>query len=200
MVPRSKVVKFRYVDQIEFSLASSSPQQHFFSCNSLHDPDETGLGHQPMGYDFWQQLYRHYTVIGSKITVTASTRATAAVYDDDLVFGIRVDNNGSFSTTTWTKFAEQPNTKWAYYSSGKTGGRQLATLSKKWSAKKWFSQKNVLSDDELGADFESSPTVEAYFNLLVGSMDDNASSALPAMCVVIEYIAVLSELQDQAQS
>ena len=152
-----------------------------------------------MGYNQWQTFYKHYTVIGSKCTATFSTRATAAVYDDNLVAGMRVDDDSSF-TGFWQRFAEQPNSKWGFLSSGKTGGRQHLRISKKWSAKRWYSQKNILSDPDLGADFEVDPLKEAFFCLMIGSQDDATNGSLPTASVVIEYIVVLSQLKDFNQS
>lgn len=37
--------------------------------NSIFDPDFTGVGHQPLGHDEWNQFYRRYRVIGSKMKV-----------------------------------------------------------------------------------------------------------------------------------
>lgn len=46
------------------------PATQVFSANGLYDPDITGVGHQPRGFDQIMQLYDHYNVNFSKIRVT----------------------------------------------------------------------------------------------------------------------------------
>lgn len=41
-----------------------------FRVNSLHDPDFSGTGHQPMYHDNYSQIWNKYRVISSKITCT----------------------------------------------------------------------------------------------------------------------------------
>lgn len=46
-----------------------------FRGNSCFDPDFTGIGSQPRGFDQWKLFYRRYRVIASKCTARASTIA-----------------------------------------------------------------------------------------------------------------------------
>lgn len=48
----------------------SSPSMQIFNLSSLYDPDTTGTGHQPMGFDQLIPLYDHYTVHRAKVRVT----------------------------------------------------------------------------------------------------------------------------------
>ena len=68
-MPKSKMLRFKYIDNISLNTATGVPTQHFFRANSLYDPDYTGTGHQPHGTDEMGLFFNHYTVISSKITV-----------------------------------------------------------------------------------------------------------------------------------
>jgi len=50
--------------------AAASNVTYFFRGNGMFDPDVQVGGQQPMGFDQWSSLYRHYRVIGSKCEVT----------------------------------------------------------------------------------------------------------------------------------
>ncbi len=61
--PQTLIRKLRYCDRLEIDPgASSALGEHFFSCVGLFDPDITGTGHQPMGFDQYMALYDHYQV------------------------------------------------------------------------------------------------------------------------------------------
>lgn len=51
---------------------------HFFRCNGLYDPDATGTGHQPIGFDQITTMYNRYMVYKAKIKVWY--RSVDAVY------------------------------------------------------------------------------------------------------------------------
>jgi hypothetical protein len=55
-----------------FSLAGTSGilQTHYFRCNDVYDPDATGGGHQPIGFDQAMLFWEQFCVFSSKITVT----------------------------------------------------------------------------------------------------------------------------------
>lgn len=55
------------------SLSGASPQSRVFRGNSCFDPDFTGVGSQPLGFDQWSAFYRRYRVLGSRIIVTSAT-------------------------------------------------------------------------------------------------------------------------------
>ena len=69
-------VTFRYASRIIINPAAAGNGVHVFSANGMYDPDLTGVGHQPRGFDEVMPLYDHYTVIGSKCTVAACNLST----------------------------------------------------------------------------------------------------------------------------
>lgn len=48
------------------------------SGNSLFDPDVSGAGHQPLGFDEWMAIYGRYRVLGSQCTVNTINNSTTA--------------------------------------------------------------------------------------------------------------------------
>lgn len=77
-VPRSKLAfpsgmrtKLRYVQRVEFlNNTQATIAKYAYRANSLTDPSVTGTaGHQPRGFDEFMNVYRTYTVTGSKISV-----------------------------------------------------------------------------------------------------------------------------------
>lgn len=52
-----------------FCGASGVCGTYVFAANGLYDPDITGTGHQPIGFDQMMFFYYHYTVVRTKISV-----------------------------------------------------------------------------------------------------------------------------------
>lgn len=68
-VPDSLKTKFTYVEQILIQNVSLPYYNYVFHGNSVYDPDSTGVGHQPRGFDQWSQFYKKYRVYASSIEV-----------------------------------------------------------------------------------------------------------------------------------
>lgn len=59
-----------YYDNVTLSaLGAATLGTYIFSANGCYDPNITGTGHQPRGFDQVMAMYDHYLVVGSKITV-----------------------------------------------------------------------------------------------------------------------------------
>jgi len=68
LLPDTCFVKLKYVDFITMTNVAGLGA-YTYRMNSLFDPDFTGTGHQPMGFDQWSNFYSHYQVLASKIRV-----------------------------------------------------------------------------------------------------------------------------------
>ncbi len=75
--PDSEIATIRYSDEIGINPATTYGQ-YTFRGNSCFDPDETGIGHQPMYFDQYSEVYSKYKVISSRISVTAANYNAAA--------------------------------------------------------------------------------------------------------------------------
>jgi len=70
LVPDQMRVVLKY-NQVITMVNVAGIGTHVFRLNSLFDPDLTGTGHQPLGFDQWATLYGEYQVMGSRIKVRA---------------------------------------------------------------------------------------------------------------------------------
>jgi len=72
--------KLRYhEEELTFTSTSGVPGGYVYSANGMFDPNITGTGHQPLGFDQMMLLYEQYTVIKSKITVELLNSNTTAL-------------------------------------------------------------------------------------------------------------------------
>jgi hypothetical protein len=59
-----------YYDTITITSNAGVVAVHVFGSNCLFDPDITGGGHQPAGFDQYMALYQRYTVLRTRAKVT----------------------------------------------------------------------------------------------------------------------------------
>ncbi len=58
-----------YDSRFELTGAGGILQVHYFRANDVFDPDATGVGHQPVGFDQAMLFWEQFAVFSSKITV-----------------------------------------------------------------------------------------------------------------------------------
>lgn len=70
--PASKLIKGQlYYDYAQTLTGTAGVMAaRVYTANGVFDPDTTGVGHQPIGFDQVIAAYNHYSVIRAKITVT----------------------------------------------------------------------------------------------------------------------------------
>lgn len=191
--PKWKVVKMRYVEQLSLNAGIAAIAGHTFRANSIFDPDQSGAGHQPMGHDEWSSFYNHYTVLGSKITVTFSNQHA----NDPMVAGVFLNDDTALASSSVTSLIE--NAKGPYCHLDSAGGTGVRRLTKKFSAKKFF-KCDVKDRTDLKASFGTNPSEEAYFLVWTAAMNTGSDPSAVYATVKIDYIVLMSEPKDLGPS
>lgn len=199
---KSKLVHLRYAEEIQFDLLSSSIGSYTFSANGMYDPNITGTGHQPSGFDQNMLFYNHYTVIASRCRAKffASTGSNVV----PAYFDVMLTDNG----TTASGFASKTDFIESRFAHGDTmlqiGTERGYSAVNPWreqrfGAKKFFGKKDIVGDDLYRGTTASNPTEQAFFEIVLSSIAGNNPGTLDVL-VVIDYIAVLTEPKNVAQS
>lgn len=186
-------LKFQHKYATTVSLASTPSVNGGwrFRANSLFDPDQSGVGHQPMMFDQLSALYNHYTVIGSKLKVTF-TPVSTNIPTRIVMF---INDDTTLATSDLNTLTEQSSGR--TYSIITTGNQPL-TRTMTWSAKKTFGG-SVLGNDQLQGNLASNPAEQSYFEFISQTMDNTNNSQV--YCVVeITYITIWDELTESTGS
>lgn len=199
IVPASKVVKLRYVDFITLDpAAGTSAVRNIFRANSVFDPNQTGVGHQPLGFDQWSVFYDNYIVIGARCKATFMSQSTS-IQGSAVVGVILTDSTASLPIAT--TIMEQPNSKFALMTN--MDANQKKTVTKNFSAKKFFGLQSVKDNRAtIGAAVTADPTEEALFSVYAASYD-SAATIDPSsikVSVTIDYIVMFTERKTLAAS
>lgn len=200
-MPKTNIVKLKYVDNISINPAAVGLTSHYFSANGMYDPDITGIGHQPLFFDQFMASYDHYRVIGSSIKVT-QTPVAGTGSDTPCLWGVIVDDN------TFITYADAASLIESNQSGGKfsMGSRGLSginsegknpTITQNVSVKKYFGG-DLTSVHE--GDKTANPADQVYYGIWAGSADNITDPTTIYLMVEISYIAILKEPHFVAQS
>ncbi len=172
---------------------------YYFSCNGAFDPDVSGTGHQPMGFDQMMLLYEQYTVVASTISVTFISAGGAGRV------GILLSPDTSAGADP-SKLVENGLCKWhcmdAAASSGGTGQR-IVTVEQSFNTAKFFGRQNdrvVVNDPDLFGTTAANPTEQAYFAVGGWAFPSQSGTTVIDFDVLIKYDVVYWEPRKLAKS
>lgn len=191
----------RYCMSGSLDASNTNFARHTFCVNSLHDPDATGTGHQPMGYDQLAAIYNRYLVTGAKIRVTFESRSDAA--NSTAIVGLTSHENQTFYPSTLAevhKLIEQGKTAYKYLGTS-TGSRSLCTLTRKVSMRKEFAVKDLIGNiEEYGGLVGADPNNGQYVSMWAASPDGTDNPAAVNCLVVIDFTGYMIEPKLLGQS
>lgn len=192
-MPTQRVAKLRYVEQITLQSTLGLLASYVFSANDLFDPNHTGIGHQPMGFDQWAVLFNHYTVLGSRCQARVAFQANNV---STSMCGMYLTDGKLAPYNDSDQFQEARKGTTKLMSSGQS---QAVRISQNYSAKRFHNVTDVKDNiARLGAPVGSSPTEEAFFNIWCQTKDGATKNF--TFIVEIDYIVSFSEPKDLSQS
>jgi len=171
-----------YGERFIFS-TSSGFGTYLFSCNGLYDPNVTGIGHQPHYFDQLSELYDHYRVVSSKITVTPCTSPTY-----DVNYGVFIDDDATPAVNLNTALERTSPRATKSVSLNDSGYFQSVTMS--WNAKTAFGIENIMTRENLAGNAGANPLETQNFCVW---LDNGTLSAAINFLVQIEYNCIWNE-------
>jgi len=175
-LPDKAMVKHKYVELFATANLANLPWVWRFSCNSMFDPNTTGVGHQPLYRDEFAALYNHYRVISSKVKVRIQ-RLNSATDNLPAVILVDIDDDAATNIDIRTQMEEGRNVKFI------AGDMRPTVITKSWNAKKHFPSGTM---QNLSAAVGSNPAEQSYYNIMV-QPTDLASIVSFHATVEIEY-------------
>lgn len=151
---------FYYEPTLSLSGTGGILKNYFYSCNGAYDPNITGTGHQPCGYDQMMSFYNQATVMKSSISVvfynggggpvrvaihlTPDTSTSTDVY--------KVMENGQLTTSVLSQIGIPV---------------QIFEHHLSCDVRKYFGRsknaREMLNDDKLYSTASANPTEQCYF-------------------------------------
>jgi hypothetical protein len=148
--------------------------------NGLFDPDATGAGSQPTGFDEYMAIYKNFRVIGSKCTAVMSSGSTTFGSGTSLI-AVRWDDNSGAVPASSSDVLAQRNSVYSF----NTGiGAPVSRVTAQCRTDK-ATRLSPSSPDLMGS-ASADPTVQWHWHVTVNSID---ASSTPSgrLYVIVEY-------------
>lgn len=184
---KSRTCKLRYCETITINPSAGQAGTYTFSANGLYDPNISGTGHQPYGFDQLCALYNHYYVTGAKMTITTITA------DSYYTIGIKLCDASTLNSSIPDNLMEQPAFRKRVISNN--AASTSSSITQYFSTKKFFRLKNksfIMADDTLSGSASGNPAEQAYFVIVFQpavALQDLSNSTFQ---VQIDYIATFA--------
>ena len=184
-LPVSKYYTLTYHEIVKFNTGALNLLGNYvFTANGLYDPNITGVGHQPMGFDQAMIFYEHYTVTQAYMSVRFFNKTSGPI-----IFGVyispdaipltdpdRVNENGLIVS----KQAETVS----------AGGE--VTINIKVDIAK-YNGKSIINEDDYRGDIANNPVEQVYAIIFAYSMDSTNGNTEMTAEVDIKYRAKFTE-------
>jgi len=187
-IPQRYICKLKYADTVTTDAAGIFR----FNLNSLFDPNRSGVGHQPYGYDTLATLYNRYRVIScgwrAQIPITASSGLSAGLG--------AMPANEDLSFANFSELRENPRAKYIVQNPGADavvlrGKTYIPSLVGR-------NKSQYMADDRYQAPVNASPPELAVLNFY-GAAGNDAPAAITFQ-VVLEYTVEFFDIKHLSQS
>lgn len=176
------ITKLVYSDIYTLNPGAGTTDFRIMRCNDLFDPDSTGVGHQPRGFDELVGFYNRYLVLYSRITVTCSNSVSTPT---TLALGRR---NDSYVFTSISDVLEYPTSRWKVVNANTMGVKLRAGFN----GVKQFG-KRYLYDDIFQAAVTTSPDERPIFFIYAFAADGTSDPGPINVTVRMEFIVKFFE-------
>ena len=178
----------RYTETISVNPGAGLPATYTMSANGLFDPNISGVGHQPRGFDQIMGLYERYTVTSSKITIYAAINDISG--NNSLGVLSVIPANKSVVTLSGVDMLEEPLSKTSVFTTN--GGTVQPYVTNYVSCKTFLGKKDLLDDDSVSGDATQNPADQVYWQISYGTTSPTIDLSGAQLFVIIEYNAVFS--------
>ncbi len=188
VMPDTMYLKMKYVETHFFTAGIGSSQN--YALNDVRDPDITGLGHQPLGFDQWMAFYQFFEVLGSQIKLKGLNESNTVSWQIACYPAIQTPS------LTISAAKEQPYVSYRFQAGAATGN-QIMRMRKYMSVRK-LEGRSTASINFTGT-ASSSPSSLRFWVIQIASVNQ-ASTINVQLDVELTYYVKLFRRINLSQS
>lgn len=190
-IPQRFITKMKYAETVQ----TNGNGQYYFNLNSIWDPNGSGIGHQPYGFDTLATLYNRYRVIACGYRIQPN--ATTSTAGQSFQVACMPANEVLSSVLSMSEMKENPRSKYII----QTGGGGAVTLSNKTYIPSLVGRTKAqyMADDRYQALTTASPQELAILNILTSFTGGDAPGPLNVN-ILLEYTVEFFDIKHLGQS
>lgn len=196
---QSQKVTHKYLENTFVSTTIGNTGVYTFQINGMYDPNITGVGHQPLGFDQLGAIFGRYCVIGASIKCRAWNRSSKNL---GIALYISEFTNPVPALGGMVGVIEQGGI--TYRILGGVGNDHSNVVPKmlttKVSMKKFCRVSSILDDDTLSATTSTNPSRPVYCHVCVWNVDGDLTSDTVAIYFELQQTAVWTRPYNLSQS
>jgi len=182
-----------YHEVITLDASTGTSIEFNFAANDCGDPNHSGTGHQPMGFDqLMPGKFDHYTVIGAMCRVKHLPTSGSNVSVPPMI-GLRVTDRTGQTQGKDLSYLREMGISMKPLGSVISTDVERGVLRANFSAKKFFGKNAIVGDSLYRGDTSAGPEELAFFSICAVSPDAIVDPTSIKLEVYIEYIVVFTE-------
>jgi len=190
--PRILTNTLKYASTALYTV-TGTPGVQQFRVNSLHDPDYTNTGHQPMFYDQFLALYSNWCVVRSRLVATFSQNSPS---NTAIECAIQYSYDGTIPSNSPVAIRENQFSKVGFITPNQA---KPLTLKSSWSGAKQWGKQFGPAITTFGGYSGHNPDVTGFWNITVKSADGTTSNVVIAE-FFLEFDVQWMNLDEQTAS
>lgn len=198
LLGKSFHTRLRYVGEFLMNPLAGAVATHYLNPIGLYDPDTSGIGHQPLGFDEIMTMYEHYAVQSSNITLLVQGSTDDPLQCNEII-GVQQTNQNGGGSTQYNTWMEQPNVTWKPIGC-MTGNHGSVMVKNKFNTKTFFDVKDINDQGDLKGTDSSNPNETAFWVVSAQHQNPADDGAQLYVTFVITYDVIFSEPKTLAQS
>lgn len=180
-MPERLRTKFNYIETINYSTAAV-PAGQVWRGNSGFDPNQTGTGSQPVGWDNMNDFYTYVNIYASSINVEVTSLDDTSFYIYILPYA-----SATYPTSSTVNVEAIPHCKKIFVPNSSNGGHAIGN--------NFAQNKSIVAITSMSSDFTSTflanPGVQWFWHVYVVSAD-TGTTFTGSIKTRITYYCILS--------
>lgn len=184
-VPDRMFTTMRYIHILTLGGTSIPYAQQQYRANDIYDPDYTGTGNFPLGYDQFLPLFSRYRVHSSKIVIKPEITSTQEA--NNYVIGVYPSNEaqGVGSAILRDNLARSYN---KYMTTVRTDNSSMIKSYMKTSKLLGVSKAAVRLDDSFSAQMNAHPANPWFWTVYIGNLTQSGNTGMNAVVEIKYYV------------